>query len=393
MNKKTVWYFGLEPLKARYTFQLSEQWIPASFEKYDVDFQHVRGDRPESEQIKVGSVLDATGRGIYALTQCAKFLTLIQEGKVKNGDAVYVQDFWHPGLEGIFYALDLYGIYVEFYSMLHAQSVDEYDFTHSMRDWMRPFELGIDKRMTAIFVGSTIHKEQLRQAGFEAPIHVVSLPIHKKLTQEVLEYDAPGVNSRKKNVVFCSRFDKEKNPFFMMEVAKEFLEKYEDWTWTITTSGASLVSSVPGVVPAFRQLAKEESRFIIREGITKAEYYEELATSWILFNSSLQDYVSWTSLEGSTFGINLVFPNFRSFPDFLSTDDMYQPFRVDSALNLLSDVANRHTQARYFNTKYSWLADISDLGRQFEAWAITNSFTREVNIWHESEYIKSLINN
>jgi hypothetical protein len=45
------------------------------------------------------------------------------------------------------------------------------------------YELGLDKRMTGIFVGSTtVHKQQLREAGFNAPIHVVSLPIHKQAT-------------------------------------------------------------------------------------------------------------------------------------------------------------------------------------------------------------------
>jgi hypothetical protein len=38
----------------------------------------------------------------------------------------------------------------------------------------------LDKRMTGIFVGSTIHRDQLREAGFEAPIHVVSLPLHQE---------------------------------------------------------------------------------------------------------------------------------------------------------------------------------------------------------------------
>jgi len=388
--KKTIWYFGLEPLKARYTYQLSEEWIPASFKDLDVNFEHVRGSRPESEEIKVGSVLDATGRGIYALTQCAKFLELIQSGKVKNGDAVYVQDFWHPGLEAIFYAIDLYGLELEFYSMLHAQSVDEYDFTYYMRDWMRYFELGIDKRMTAIFVGSSIHKDQLRAAGFNAPIHVVSLPIHKELTYDILPDNMKSptaIVGRKNNVVFCSRFDKEKNPYFLMEVAEEFLEVNPDWTFTITTSGANIVSSVPGVVDDLVALAERNPRFIIRAGITKQEYYTELRTSRILFNSSLQDYVSWTSLEGSTFGIDLVFPNFRSFPDFIDPADGYIPFQLDSALSKLQEAVDRE----FVTGKYAWIADVSDLGRQFEAWAIANAYIREVNIWHERPFLEKLI--
>ncbi len=94
-----------------------------------------------------------------------------------------MQDYWTPGLDAIWYALDLYGIEVKVYGMLHAQSVDEYDFTYAMKDWMRPYELGLEKRMTGSFVHSSIHKEQLRADGFNAPERVVSLPIRKSGTE------------------------------------------------------------------------------------------------------------------------------------------------------------------------------------------------------------------
>ena len=116
------------------------------------------------------------------MSQCSNFLDMMNRDEVKDGDVIFLQDYWHPGIGSILYAADLYGIKLEIYAMLHAQSVDEYDFTYPMRTWMRGFELGLDKRMTGIFVGSSIHKEQLRAAGFEAPIHVVSLPIHKEKT-------------------------------------------------------------------------------------------------------------------------------------------------------------------------------------------------------------------
>ena len=144
--------------------------------------------------------------------------------------------------------------------MLHAQSVDEYDFTYPMRKWMRGFELGLDKRMTGIFVGSSIHKEQLRTAGFEAPIHVVSLPFGLTQTLNKLpDYDSNS--ERKPFVVYSSRLDKEKNPFFMMEVAQEFLDIHPEWEWHVTTSGKELRSMLPGVIDELRKLAKQEPRF------------------------------------------------------------------------------------------------------------------------------------
>lgn len=385
---KKVFYFGLEPLKARYTYQLSKEWMPATFQPYvesgKIEFIDVEGEFDPDQQIKIGAVLDAVGRGKFAMSQCSNFLDMMNNDEVRDGDVIFLQDYWHPGIGSILYAADLYGIKLEIYSMLHAQSVDEYDFTYPMRDWMRGFELGLDKRMTGIFVGSSIHKEQLRAAGFEAPIHVVSLPIHKQKTLDKLPSYDPGAQ-RKPVVVYSSRLDKEKNPFFMMEVAKEFLQQHPDWEWHVTTSGKEFRSMLPGVIDKLRLLAKEEPRFKLLEGLTKEEYYTELATCSIQFNSALQDYVSWTVIEATAFGADIVYPKFRSFPEFIDEERMYKPFDVQSALNTFSDVM-------LFPNRHNEIVDISDLGRQMEGYIVANGIEQEINVWHEAGYCKHLLN-
>lgn len=379
----SLFYFGLEPLKERYTYQLSKEWMPETFKKYkNINFIDVKGDYEKTEGIKVGYVLDAVGRGKYAMAQCTNFLKALEAGEVCDGDIIFLQDFFTPGMDSIFYALDLYGIKVKLYSMLHAQSVDEYDFTYGMKHWMRHYELGLDSRHTGIFVGSTIHKEQLRQAGFKAPIHVVSLPIHKQLTKEVLPNYIFFFKENK--VIFTSRLDKEKNPYFMLEVAKQFLNKNKYATWVITTSANKIKSSIPGLVEDLYKYSKEEPRFIIKENLTKEEYYKELATSKVLFNSSLQDYVSWTVIEATIFDCEICFPNFRSFPDFIEYYKMYKPFYVEDAVKHLKE-------AMMSDNKLQYISDISDLGRQIEGYIVANGIEHEINIWHESEYCKKLL--
>ena len=381
---RKLFYFGLEPLKARYTYQLSKEWMPATFEPYanELEFIDVKGEFAPDQQIKIGAVLDAVGRGKFAMSQCANFLDMLNRDEVNDGDIIFLQDYWHPGIESILYAIDLYGIDLKIYSMLHAQSVDEYDFTYPMRNWMRGFELGLDKRMTGIFIGSTVHKEQLREAGFTAPIHVVSLPIHKEATLAKL----PGHDSLDKQdvIVYSSRLDKEKNPFFMMEVAKEFLKQKPDFEWHVTTSGKEFRSMLPGAIDALNKLAKEEPRFKLLNGLTKEEYYTELATCRIQFNSALQDYVSWTVIEATAFGADIVYPNFRSFPEFIDGDRMYKPFNVESAIDTLHDVLDAP------KTHYD-IVDTSDLGRQMEGYIIANDYDKEICVWHEKEYCKHLL--
>jgi len=381
---RKLFYFGLEPLKARYTYQLSKEWMPATFEPYanELEFIDVEGEFDPDQQIKIGAVLDAVGRGKFAMSQCANFLDMLNRDEVKDGDIIFLQDYWHPGIESILYAIDLYGIDLKIYSMLHAQSVDEYDFTYPMRNWMRGFELGLDKRMTGIFIGSTVHKEQLREAGFTAPIHVVSLPIHKQATLSKL----PEYNSldKKDVVVYSSRLDKEKNPFFMMEVAKEFLKQKPDFEWHVTTSGKEFRSMLPGAIDALNKLAEEEPRFKLLNGLTKEEYYTELATCKIQFNSALQDYVSWTVIEATAFGADIVYPNFRSFPEFVDSDRMYKAFDVQSAIDTIHDVLEN------IKTHYD-IVDTSDLGRQMEGYIIANDYDKEICVWHEREYCKHLL--
>ena len=31
MEKRNIFYFSLEPLKSRYTYQLSQEWMPKTF--------------------------------------------------------------------------------------------------------------------------------------------------------------------------------------------------------------------------------------------------------------------------------------------------------------------------------------------------------------------------
>ena len=374
---RKLFYLGLEPLKSRYTEQLSKVWIPNTFKDKDIEFIDIDGEYVTGD-IKVGAVLDAVGRGKWSLRQCEKLLTYIQEGNIKDGDIIFLQDFWTPGIDSIFYALDLYKIDVKFYAMLHAQSVDEYDFTYEMRNWMRGYEIGLDRRMSGIFVGSTIHKEQLRDAGFKAPIQVVSLPI---------DYNDVRKHKRditKKNVVvFSSRFDKEKNPLFMLSVAEKFLEQNPDWEWHVTTSAATLRSNLDGVVKRIKELAETNNRFKILVGLTKEEYYNELQLAKIHFNSSLQDYVSWTILESTLFGCDVVFPDFRSFPEFIPEDRLYKAFVVDDAIDKLNK-----TMSKLRTHDFAW---ISDIGRRFEGYVVDKEISVEYNIWHELDLIKHLL--
>lgn len=386
---RRLYYLGLEPLAARYTKQLCEQWFPDAVKAVSPDTQFISVDGMKVDtEIKVGAVLDATGRGIYSCAQVASLLNWIRSGAVTDDDVIFLQDFWTPGFEAVLYALDLHGVRPKIYSMLHAQSVDEYDFTWDMRRWMRPIELGLAKAHTAIFVGSTVHREQLRAAGFDCPIHVVGLPISVgavRADMGLVGKRPLEEEERRRNVVFSSRLDREKNPDFMLAVAQEFLRQNPQWTWTVTTSGAQFRSNVPGLVERLQSFEKSEPRFILRAGLTKAQYYEELTGSVCQFNCSLQDYVSWTLLEAAVAGCRLVYPQFRSFPEILPASMLYHAFSQDAAVDHLNRVAAGFGYSDWAGDfDPTTVARLCDHGRILEAQIVCGlkDPTKELNIWH-----------
>jgi hypothetical protein len=382
-----IWYFDIEPLAARYTAQLCREWMPDAFEQVGFlggAFEVIRGDSTDTE-IQVGAVLDATGRGQYCSDQVYTFLTRIREGQVSSGDAIFLQDFWTPGFEAVLYALHLHGLRPRIYATVWAQSVDEYDFTWGMRQWMRPMELGLSRALAGVFVGSTVHRDQLRAAGFECPIHVVGLTISAKHVRAQMPKFRGHRRDGRHQVIFTSRLDREKNPWFMLKVAQAFLERRKDYVWVCTTSAAHFRSNDPGALQAAIALAHAEPRFEMKAGLSKEEYYSQLAQSDIQFNCSLQDYVSWTLLESQMADCVPVYPNFRSFPEILPARCMYEAFSVGSALQVLdTSILELRLQ--------SGIVEACDRGRlaQAEIIAGIRPDEPEINIWHNNVQALSL---
>ena len=86
----TLFYFDLEPVVNRYTEQLSNEWMPYSLTRNcpkEWQWVHIKGKEQDSE-ISTGQVLDACSHSIYAMSQCERFLIMLREGKVKNGDVL-----------------------------------------------------------------------------------------------------------------------------------------------------------------------------------------------------------------------------------------------------------------------------------------------------------------
>jgi hypothetical protein len=327
-----LYYLPLEPYAERYTGLMSCEngWAEDHIKTAKIPFTRIEGV-PTSTIIRSGVVLDAIGRNQYALSQIQKLLDIIDKGEFIEGSFVYVEDFWHPGIEALFYVRDMLKLNFGVACFIHAQTFDEYDFCVSMRHWMRPMELGLAEGYDQIYTCSSILHKRLVEGGFPAnKVYTVGLPYnsHRLLKQLYdLGYFPQGKNNNL--VVFSSRLDKEKDPWFFFKV----IEAMPDVKFAIANPRAGRpISNDPDVVKHLNR--KPYANLVIVDTSKKKDYYELLANAKVQFNCALQDWVSWTLLEAITFECFPVYPIWRDFPYELEEvpESLYEKGNVGEAV-------------------------------------------------------------
>ena len=326
-----IFYVPLEPLKERYTVQLSAAktgWLERRWIENNIPYHRVDGETLTSE-IQHGSVLDAHGRGYWACSQIMELLHLLHDGLISSDDVIYFDDFWHPGISALPYSFAITGKWPRMYAMLHAQSIDRFDFTYPMRDWMRHFEKGIGKVLSGIFVTSTCLRDLVVYAGIapDEKVFIAGLPYN---SEEVRTHLPRVLPKRKKQVVFSSRWDSEKDPLTFLNIVRQVGAVRPDIKFVITTSAAHLRSNDPFLLKELQSYMAVWKNLEVREGQTKEQYYATLLESAIQLNTADQDFVSWTLLEATTCGCRPLYPYFLSFPEALAYDHTLMYSKGDS---------------------------------------------------------------
>jgi hypothetical protein len=330
-------YMGLEPYESRYTFQL-EKWNEAEFQRLGVGYDLIRGTDISGGVINTGSVLDAYGRTHFSLTQTATLVLQLAQGKYSQDDVIFYEDMFTPGIEALPYIFSQIGISERprVFVRCLAQTIDPDDFTHRMGmfDWMRKYEELCDNFVDGILVASEEMVANLRITGFKSPIYVTGLPFGKAEVQSRILTPLP-LKMRTGQVVFASRWDSEKQPYFFMEVVREAQRIYPMNVAILTGCKGLRSDNHKAVREALRM--RSEGLLDIVTGLTKDAYYRCLGNARVLFNCSLQDWVSNTVSEADALGTQTLFPAYRSFPETFanSAEHMYLPWSVEDAVRKL----------------------------------------------------------
>ena len=351
-----LYYLPLEPYIERYTYFMSciNGWAEYNFKRFNVPFVRVDGEKL-GQTIKDGVVLDACGRSYYAMSQIMKVVELINEGTIKNDDIIYVEDFWHPGIESLFYIRQLKGMQFKIGTFIHAQSVDDTDFAWKMKDWMRPIEQGYGQQYDFIFTCSHILKQLCIVAGVakENNIFHVGLPYNSTRLLEQLEDMGFKKQQKDGSVIFASRFDDEKDPMFFLDV----VEACPDIHFKLVNPRKDRPITSNNVVLQRLNFMLERSNnnLEVINTFDKLTYYTELSKASVVFNCANQDWVSWTLLEGITFECNPLYPIWKDFEYELKGDPeyLYEKRNLEECVDKLRKLINRP-----FNTSYTDLEGI-----------------------------------
>lgn len=324
-----VYHLQLEPYKERYT-ELLANWSRLEFDKHGITYVSVEGELLEGGTIKTGCVLDAHGRSHYALTQMANLVKMLKEEDTSTDDVIYVEDMFNPGYSALPYIFDQMPEETRprIFARNFAQTTDVDDFVFPMRRWMRNYELMVSATAT-IFVANDILKEACEIAMFPGKVMTVGLPFNKDTVREIAGEYVPW-DTRRKSVIYSSRWEEEKQPWLFLDIVEEMAP--EGIIFSVCTGGQVLKGHKESVERAHR--LADKGILDIHTDCTKQEYYSVLKNSRVQFNCARQDFVSNTLLEASALGVKSVVPCFRSFPEVMynQPDGMYAPFNIQDAI-------------------------------------------------------------
>lgn len=352
-----LYYLPLEPYNERYTALMSckDGWAENHFNNLKVPFKRIEGTSLGTSTIKNGVVLDACGRSYFAMSQIMEVVKLINDNVITENDVIYLEDFWHPGVESLFYIRHLLKRNFKIGTFIHAQSVDDTDFAYAMRDWMRHIEKGFGNQFDYVFTCSDILRHLCIEAGVcrEDNIFTVGLPYNSERLLSQVEQMGVDVNVQKeKTVLFASRFDKEKDPYFFLALCRAC----PDVNFVLVNPRKDRpISNDPSVVKELEE--NKPSNLTIVPTFNKKAYYEQLAKAKIVFNCADQDWVSWTLLEAVTFKAIPLYPTWKDFPLELKYNPKYLYIKhsVEDAKNHLYNLLDSE-----FNNELNYIVEKHD---------------------------------
>lgn len=370
MEARRLIYLPIEPYRTRSSEYMSvagganEQ----CFQELGVPCLSIRPDN-EVRQVRTGIVLDAYERANWGFWQIGTLIGLMRNGAVSpaNGDVIYIEDFWQPGMEMLPYTQSLlYGHdprkWIPTYAFSWAQSTDQYDFTHPMRWWMRSFEAGWASALTGVLLPADLMREEFLAGkvvgkGQGDKLHVTGLPYYSKAVNALLGFTAFPSLERGNVVINPSRWDWEKDPEFFCDVVDSVMQDRKDVLFLICTGAQGMRSNDARLLVRGKKLLEDHGPNVeLHTNISKRQYFDLMRRAKVCFSSSLQDYNGYILCDAAACNTQPLYPDFQTYPPALEYQDkfLYKQRDVNAAKAKLYALLDQPME------DLSWLRDKFD---------------------------------
>ena len=333
----TVFDISLEPLEERYTEQWS-RWFPQEFKKSKFNYIKIEGKKL-TETIETGSFLDVNSTNYWKASQIMTVAKMFKDKKISCGDIFFVPDMWFP-IEMIGYMARLNNINVKIYAFLHAGTYTTEDFASPLARWGKYHEVGWASLCDGIFVGSEYHKKEFLKKrvlpyaadeydSIRDKIHVTGNPFSVKEVRDGIDFE-----HKEDTIIFPNRFDYEKRPNIFLDIAQILKSRHSKWKFLITTSRPTFRCSHKWLEDYARALEKQ-GVVEIKAGISKKEYYEELAKAKVMVSTTIEENFGYCTVEAMALNTIPIVPNRYSNPEIVSAEK-YRYNTIEEMINKIT---------------------------------------------------------
>jgi glycosyltransferase involved in cell wall biosynthesis len=314
----------LEPLVERYTGAWYEH-IPTEFRRVNFNVKVIDGVTLASEVV-VGTFLDINSTANYKFSQLMVISKMFHNKEIKDGTVFFFSDIEFWGLESVRLLAQMNGIKVFLTGFLHAASYTKEDAFAIAAPYQQYTELGWLAALDLIFVGSLYHKKQVLNLRIlplaQSEREVVSMGNKIRVTKNPIflqDYPALDTGNKKKKVLLTNRFDIEKRPNETLELFFRLKIEFPEWEFVVTTSRSSFKGNNQLIIKEALQL-ENEGVITIKAGLTKLQYYQELAESAIMVTHSIEENYGYCIAESLIYGCAPLMRKGLSHSEFTDTD-------------------------------------------------------------------------
>lgn len=294
-----IHFLPIEPLEERYSAQWLA-WFQDAFERRGIEYRTYHGEAL-TDRIVTGQFLDVHSTNHYKLTQLAAVVKAAQKGELRDGDVVFVEDLWFPGIEALAYIRDATRARWRIAGILHAGTWDPWDYLSQceMGRWAEALERSFVQVADLVMVATEFHAGLLAS---RAPrrVAVTGLPVKMDSVRRRLDW-----RSKERLVVFPHRRAHEKMTSTFRRLGPVMAERF----------GCTCIAAMD-----------------VWNG-SKDAYYRLLARAKVAVSFGWQETFGIAMLEASALGAVPVAPRRLSYEETLPLEWLFES--EDEALELV----------------------------------------------------------